>query len=759
MNENLTMDFRPPEEEQPIREFIEKAYLEYSMYVILDRALPNIGDGLKPVQRRIIYAMSELGLSAISKPKKSARTVGDVIGKYHPHGDSACYEAMVLMAQPFSYRYPLIDGQGNWGSTDDPKSFAAMRYTESRLTKYAKALLRELDQGTTEWAPNFDGTLSEPVILPARLPNVLLNGGMGIAVGMSTDIPPHNVREVINACVHLLEHPRADVDELCEHVKGPDYPTEAEIISTPEEIRETYATGTGSVRMRACYTKEDGELIVTALPYQVSGAKVLEQIAQQMRLKKLPMVQDLRDESDHENLVRIVISPRSNRVDTEALMSHLFATTDLERGYRINFNVIGTNKRPAVKNLRDLLREWLTFRIATVKRRLQWRLDKVKQRLHELDGLLIAYLNIDEVIEIIRTHESPKERLMEKFRLSEIQAEAILNLKLRNLSRLEEIKIQTEQQQLGEERKHLELTLKSDRRLKTLVKKELKSDAEEFGDERRSQLIAREAATAMDESSLVQSEPVTVVLSQQGWVRAAKGTDIDVEALNYRSGDAYQAHAAGRSNQSVSFIDSGGRCYALPAHSLPSARGQGEPLSSRFKLADGVRFIGVMMGEPDDRFLLAGDAGHGFVTKLGDMIAQNRLGKAVLSVPKGAQPMLPVKIRDLEGQRIVAIGSTGRMLVVPLQELPVLSKGRGNKILGIPGKKFAQGEESMRIVTLVGEKESITLSSGQRIKKMNAKEIEKYMGTRGRRGTKLPQGYRNITKVEVHPREIKDKTT
>lgn len=754
MNENLTMDFQETES-RPIQEFIEKAYLEYSMYVVLDRALPHIGDGLKPVQRRIIYAMSELGLSAISKPKKSARTVGDVIGKYHPHGDSACYEAMVLMAQPFSYRYPLIDGQGNWGSTDDPKSFAAMRYTESRLTRYAKALLQELDQGTAEWTPNFDGTLSEPVILPARLPNVLLNGGMGIAVGMSTDVPPHNVREIVDACVYLLEHPKATVEELCEHVKGPDYPTEAEIISTPEEIRDAYATGTGAVRMRACYAQEDGELIITALPYQVSGAKVLEQIAQQMQMKRLPMVQDLRDESDHENPVRIIVSPRSNRVDAEALMSHLFATTDLERSYRINFNVIGINNRPAVKNLRDLLREWLAFRTATVKRRLQWRLDKVKQRLHELDGLLVAHLNIDEVIAIIRTQEDPKKKLMEKFHLDEIQAEAILNLRLRNLSRLEEIKIRAEQQQLGEERKRLELTLRSDRRLKTLVKKELKSDAKEFGDERRSKLIFREAATAMDESSLVQSEPVTVVLSRQGWVRAAKGTDINAKELSYRSGDAYRAHAAGRSSQSVSFIDSAGRCYALPAHSLPSARGQGEPLSSRFKLADGVRFVGVMMGEPEDHFLLASNTGHGFVTKLGDVVARSRVGKAVLSVPKGAQPMLPVKVRDMERERIVAIGSTGRMLVVPLQELPVLSKGRGNKILGIPGKKFAQGEESMCIVTLVGERESITLHAGNRIKNMNAKEIEKYMGTRGKRGTKLSRGYCSVDDVKVHYRQDK----
>ena len=749
MSENLEMDF-DGSEKLPIQEFTEKAYLEYSMYVILDRALPNIGDGLKPVQRRIIYAMSELGLSAASKPKKSARTVGDVIGKYHPHGDSACYEAMVLMAQEFSYRYPLIDGQGNWGSTDDPKSFAAMRYTESRLTNYAKALLQELDQGTTEWAPNFDGTLNEPTILPARLPNVLLNGGMGIAVGMSTDIPPHNLNEVVNACVHLLDHPKATVTELCKHIKGPDYPCEAEITSSKKEIKDIYSTGTGSIRMRASFVKESGELIITALPYQASGAKVLEQIAQQMMAKKLPMVQDLRDESDHENPIRIVISPRSNRIDSDALMSHLFATTDLERNYRINLNVIGVDGRPQIKNLRDLLKEWLRFRTETVKRRLQWRLDKVQARLHILDGLLIAYLNIDEVIKIIRNEDDPKARLKKKFKLSEEQAEAILNLRLRNLAKLEEIKIKSEQKELGEERKGLELTLKSSQRLKTLIKRELKQDAADFGDKRRCKLIERDVASAIDESKLVPSEPITVVLSQKGWVRAAKGVELDARALNYKSGDSYQAHAAGKSNQLALFLDSKGRSYALPAHTLPSARGQGEPLSGRLKPADGAQFVGVMMGEMNDYCLISSSAGYGFVCKLEDMVTRNRGGKALLSVPKGAQALPQVKVRDLEEDWIVAIGSEGHMLVIPIKDLPILPKGKGNKIINIPSKKVSSGEESMRAITLVQDGESITLYSGKRTKKMKADEVDAYEGERGHRGLKLSRGFRSIEAIEVH---------
>jgi len=749
MSENLEMDFEGLES-LPIQEFAEKAYLEYSMYVILDRALPNIGDGLKPVQRRIVYAMSELGLSAGSKPKKSARTVGDVIGKYHPHGDSACYEAMVLMAQEFSYRYPLIDGQGNWGSTDDPKSFAAMRYTESRLTKYAKALLQELDQGTTEWAANFDGTLSEPIVLPARLPNVLLNGGMGIAVGMSTDIPPHNINEIISACVHLLDHPKATIRDLSKFIKGPDYPTEAEIISSTKEIYDAYKTGTGSIRMRSRFSNESGDIVITALPYQVSGARILEQIAQQMHAKKLPMVQDLRDESDHENPVRILISPRSSRIDMDEMMSHLFATTDLERNYRINLNVIGIDGRPKVKNLCDLLKEWLVFRKDTVKRRLQWRLDKVSSRLHELKGLLIAYLNIDEVIKIIRNEEDPKVNLIKNFKLSEHQAEAILNLRLRNLAKLEEIKIKAEQKELNEERKSLELTLKSDQRLKTLVKKELKQDAEEFGDERRSKLVQREAASAIDESELILSEPLTIILSHKGWVRAAKGFDVGPRSLNYKSGDYYQAHAAGKSNQLALFLDSRGRCYALPAHTLPSARGQGEPLSGRLKPADGAIFVGTMMGDKNDYFLISSSAGYGFVCKLEEMVTRNRAGKTLLSVPKGAEALAPVAVRDLEEDWIVAIGSEGHMLVIPLKDLPILPKGKGNKIINIPSKKVTAGEEKLRAIALVQDGESITLFSGKRTKKMHADEVDEFEGERGNRGLKLSRGFRNVDAIEVH---------
>ncbi len=749
MSENLEMDFEGLES-LPIQEFAEKAYLEYSMYVILDRALPNIGDGLKPVQRRIVYAMSELGLSAGSKPKKSARTVGDVIGKYHPHGDSACYEAMVLMAQEFSYRYPLIDGQGNWGSTDDPKSFAAMRYTESRLTKYAKALLQELDQGTTEWAANFDGTLSEPIVLPARLPNVLLNGGMGIAVGMSTDIPPHNINEIISACVHLLDHPKATIRDLSKFIKGPDYPTEAEIISSTKEIYDAYKTGTGSIRMRSRFSNESGDIVITALPYQVSGARILEQIAQQMHAKKLPMVQDLRDESDHENPVRILISPRSSRIDMDKMMSHLFATTDLERNYRINLNVIGIDGRPKVKNLCDLLKEWLVFRKDTVKRRLQWRLDKVSSRLHELKGLLIAYLNIDEVIKFIRNEEDPKVNLIKNFKLSEHQAEAILNLRLRNLAKLEEIKIKAEQKELNEERKSLELTLKSDQRLKTLVKKELKQDAEEFGDERRSKLVQRVAANAIDESELILSEPLTIILSHKGWVRAAKGFDVDPRSLNYKSGDYYQAHAAGKSNQLALFLDSRGRCYALPAHTLPSARGQGEPLSGRLKPADGAIFVGMMMGDKNDYFLISSSAGYGFVCKLEEMVTRNRAGKTLLSVPKGAEALAPVAVRDLEEDWIVAIGSEGHMLVIPLKDLPILPKGRGNKIINIPSKKVTAGEEKLRAIALVQDGESITLFSGKRTKKMHADEVDEFEGERGNRGLKLSRGFRNVDAIEAH---------
>ena len=745
MTDQSEIDFEGIEQ-QPLAEFTEKAYLDYSMYVILDRALPYIGDGLKPVQRRIVYAMSELGLSAASKHKKSARTVGDVLGKYHPHGDSACYEAMVLMAQPFSYRYPLVDGQGNWGSPDDPKSFAAMRYTESRLAPYAEVLLRELGQGTVSWVPNFDGSLQEPETLPARLPNVLLNGGTGIAVGMATDILPHNINEVASACIRLLEQPKSTLEDICEHIKGPDFPTEAEIITPRQEILEAYRSGHGNVRQRAVYEVEDGDIVITALPYQVSGNKVLEQMAQQMTAKKLPMVEDLRDESDHENPTRIVIVPRSNRVNKEELMNHLFATTDLERGYRINMNVIGINGRPQVKDLLSLMNEWIKFRSVTVRRRLQWRLDKVNKRLHILDGLLIAYLNIDEVIAIIRENDKPKPVLMKRFKISDEQAEAILELKLRHLAKLEEMKIRAEQDELSVERDSLEKILASARRLKTLIRKEIMDDAEKYGDERRSPIVERGAAQAMSETALISSEPITVVLSKKGWVRAAKGHDIDARKLNYKSGDEYQASAAGKSNQLAVFLDSSGRAYTLPAHKLPSARGQGDPLTSYFTLPAGAAFISVMIGSPEQLYLVCSNFGYGFVARLGDMHARTKTGKAVLNVGKQAQA-LPV--RELEADYIVAVTTEGHMLVTELSELPQMARGKGNKVINIPAARLKAGEETVTALTLIQDGEKLTVHSGKKYKVMKPAEVDSYYGERGRRGLKLPRGYRNVELLQV----------
>jgi topoisomerase-4 subunit A len=736
-------------EKLPLSEFTERAYLDYSMYVILDRALPFIGDGLKPVQRRIIYAMSELGLSATSKHKKSARTVGDVLGKFHPHGDSACYEAMVLMAQPFSYRYPLVDGQGNWGSPDDPKSFAAMRYTESRLTAYSEVLLSELGQGTVDWKPNFDGTLDEPEALPARLPNVLLNGGTGIAVGMATDILPHNLREVASACVRLLENPKATVEELCEHIQGPDFPTEAEIITSKNDILEIYQTGHGGIRQRACYEVEDGAVIITALPYQVSGNKILEQIAAQMIAKKLPMVEDLRDESDHENPTRLVIMPRSNRVNIEELMAHLFATTDLERSYRVNMNMIGINGRPQVKDLRMLLEEWLKFRTVTVRRRLQWRLDKVNSRLHILDALLIAFLNIDEVIAIIRENDKPKPVLMARFNITDIQAEAILELKLRHLAKLEEMKIRGEQSELEAERKQLEKILGSAVRLKTLIRNEIIADAEKYGDDRRSPIVARAAAQALDETALISSEAITVVLSSKGWVRSAKGHDIDPEKLNYKAGDEFMASASGKSNQMAVFFDSSGRAYTLPAHKLPSARGQGDPLSSYFTPTPGAHFIGVAIGNPDELYLLASNFGYGFVVRLGDMQANAKKGKAVLNVGKQALALAPVKIAQLATDQIAAVSSAGHMLVTPVAQLPQMAKGKGNKIINIPSNLLNSGSELVSVITVVPEGGKLVVHSGKKYKTMKASELQEFAGERGRRGLKLSQGYRVVDRLVV----------
>ena len=748
MSDNLELNYEGVEKE-PLSVFTEKAYLDYSMYVILDRALPHIGDGLKPVQRRIIYAMSELGLSASSKHKKSARTVGDVLGKFHPHGDSACYEAMVLMAQNFSYRYPLIDGQGNFGSPDDPKSFAAMRYTESRLSAFARVLLQELGQGTVDWIPNFDGTMQEPSLLPARLPHILLNGTTGIAVGMATDLPPHNLREIASACIRLLENSRTTLVELLEHVKGPDYPTEAEIITPEHELRSLYETGYGSVRMRAIYEREDGDIILTALPHQVSGAKVIEQIAQQMLAKKLPMVDDLRDESDHENPTRLVIVPRSNRVDVESLMGHLFATTDLEKSYRVNMNVIGTNGRPQVKNLKQILQEWITFRVSTVRRRLEWRLDKVDKRLHVLEGLLIAFLNLDEVIRIVRTENEPKTVLMKTFKISEIQAEAVLETKLRHLAKLEEMKIRAEQDELSQEKQGLEKLLGSERRIKTLIKNEILEDAEAYGDDRRSPIVSRDVAKALGETDLVPSESLTVVLSQRGWVRAAKGHDVDVEGLNYKSGDGFQMMAQGKSNQSVVFIDSFGRCYATVAHSLPSARGQGEPLTGRFKTAVGAEFISCTMGGDDDLYLLSTSHGYGFVCRFEDMMTRNKNGKALISISSGASLIPATAIVDIDNDNIVSITSEGYIGLLDIKSIPQLSKGKGNKIQGIPPKRLKSGEESVSFLACLSGKQKLVVHSGKKYKTMPLAELEEYRIERGKRGRKLPRGYQNVTAIGI----------
>ncbi|MBU9827885.1 DNA topoisomerase IV subunit A [Rahnella aquatilis] len=728
--------------------FTENAYLNYSMYVIMDRALPFIGDGLKPVQRRIIYAMSELGLSNNAKFKKSARTVGDVLGKYHPHGDSACYEAMVLMAQPFSYRYPLVDGQGNWGAPDDPKSFAAMRYTESRLSKYAEVLLRELGQGTVDYVPNFDGTMQEPKMLPARLPNILLNGTTGIAVGMATDIPPHNIREVAAAAVALLEKPNSSLEDLLEFVQGPDFPTEAEIITPRHEIRKMYESGKGSVRMRAVWHKEDGSAVITALPHQVSGAKVLEQIASQMRAKKLPMVEDLRDESDHENPTRLVVVPRSNRIDLDQVMNHLFATTDLERSYRINMNMIGLDHRPQVKGLVEILKEWLDYRRDTVRRRLNFRLDKVLKRLHILEGLLIAFLNIDEVIHIIRTEDEPKPVLMQRFELSDTQAEAILELKLRHLAKLEETKIRGEQDELAKERDQLQALLASERKLSTLIRKEIQADAEAFGDERRSPITEREEARAMSEHDFIPSEPVTIVLSESGWVRSAKGHDIDASGLSYKAGDSFRAAAKGKSNQPVVFMDSTGRSYALDPTTLPSARGQGEPLTGKLTPPPGATIEHVLMAADDQKLLMASDAGYGFVCTFNDLVARNRAGKAMITLPDNAKAFPPMELHGDEDM-LLSITAAGRMLLFPVADLPQLSKGKGNKIVSIPAAQAASGEDKLAWLLVLPPQTSVTLHVGKRKLVLRPEDLQKFRAERGRKGTLLPRGLQRIDRVEV----------
>jgi topoisomerase-4 subunit A len=735
-------------EQVPLPEFVKPAYLNYAMYVIMDRALPFVGDGLKPVQRRIVFAMSELGLKATSKHKKSARTVGDVLGKYHPHGDSACYEAMVLMAQPFSYRYPLIDGQGNWGSPDNPKDFAAMRYTEARLSGYAEMLLAEVGMGTTDWVPNFDGTLEEPVALPARLPNILLNGATGIAVGMTTEILPHNVREVVGALIHLIDHPRASVEDLCAHIPGPDFPGGAEIINPRQELLEAYRRGQGSIRMRAACEFENGDILVTALPYQVSPAKIIEQIAALMQARKLPMVADIRDESDHEDPIRLRIIPRSGRVDKGVLLSHLMATTELEKTCRLNLNVIGLNRKPQTLGLAELLTQWLEFRKQTVLKRLTHRLAKITERLHVLEGLLVVYLHIDEVIRIIRKSDEPKQALMRRFRLSEVQVEAILQIRLRQLARLEEIKLESEKGALEAEKKTIDGILSSERKLKGLIKKELLADAETFGDERRTRMVEREEAQAIKEKDLAPAEPLTVVLSASGWVRAAKGHEIDPQSLGYKPGDSFLSASRGRSNQFAIFMDSTGRTYSVEAHRLPSARGQGEPMTARFALPPGSHFIAVLIGPEDQHCLLASDFGYGFVTRLGNLQSKNQKGKAMLAVPPGATALAPIATADPERLRLAALTTAGYLLVIELKELPLLPKGKGNKIIQIPRKKLLSREEVIAQLVVFDAADSLLIRSGKRTYRLTPELVKTYIAERGRRGRKLPRGFRSVDRIE-----------
>jgi len=738
-------------ERQSVGLYSERAYLDYSMYVILDRALPFIGDGLKPVQRRIIYAMSELGLKSTAKFKKSARTVGDVLGKFHPHGDSACYEAMVLMAQPFSYRYPFIDGQGNWGAQDDPKSFAAMRYTESKLSPYADLLLSEINLGTVNWNDNFDGTIQEPQQLPSQIPNLLLNGTSGIAVGMATDVPPHNLIEVLTACIQLLERPSTDLDSLLKILPAPDYPTNAYIVSTKNELYQMYETGNGSVKMRASYIKEDGEIIIEALPYQTSGAKVVAQIATQMRSKKLPLVDDLRDESDHENPTRIVIVPRSNRVDCEQLMLHLFATTDLEKSYRVNMNVIGLDGKPQVKPLIPLLKEWLQFRTQVVVNRLQFRLNKILERLHILEGLLVAYLNIDEVIAIIRREEKPKPVLIKRFKLSEIQTEAILELKLRHLAKLEEIKIKSEEESLGKEQKTIELLLSSETRLKTFIKKELRVIVEEFGDKRRCQITSDvPTAQAFNDQDMIPAENVTVVLSERGWVKAAKGHEIDPVSLNYKAGDAYLQDSKGKSNKMAFFIDSTGRSYTLLASSLPSARGQGEPLTGRLTPPIGAEFIDVVMGDDEQLVLLASDAGYGFISNLGNLHSKTKSGRNAITLPNKSKVMKIVLVEDLESQYVAVATNRGRLLIFPIAELPLLLKGKGNKLIQIPATDLTERKEFITGLCALNETQKLRVYYGKRKPIYKSEDWINFLSHRARRGKELRPGYvTNIKYIEA----------
>ena len=726
-----------------VAEFTENAYLNYAMYVIMDRALPHVADGLKPVQRRIVYAMSELGLKNTAKPKKSARTIGDVIGKYHPHGDSACYEAMVLMSQPFSYRYPLISGQGNFGSPDDPKSFAAMRYTEAKLSAYANTLLNELGQGTVDWQDNFDGTLQEPVTLPARLPNILLNGTTGIAVGMATDIPPHNLSEVVKGCIALLKKPTMTEKELAKYIPAPDLPTKAEIITSPEDLLQLYTTGRGSYKMRATYHVDDKEknlVIIDALPYQISGNKIIEQIANLINAKKLPWVTDIHDESDHQNACRIVLELRSSRVDIEPMMSHLFASTDLESNYRVNLNMIGTNGKPQVKSLLTILTEWLSVRRDTVTRRLQYRLDKIEQRLHILAGLLIAYLHIDEVIRIIREEDDPKAELMTRYDLTEIQANAILDIRLRQLARLEEIELKREQSDLELEKAQIEAYLNNPDKLTGLMIEELTADMKEHGDKRQSPIVERTEATALKETDLAPSEPVTVIVSKSGWIRSAKGHDVDAANMNYRSGDAYLAHAQGKSNEKVYLMDNTGRSYRLDAHTLPSARGQGEPLTSLLKPTGGASFVNVLMGQDDSKLIMASSQGYGFINTFADLDTNQKAGKNVINFDDACR-LITHQIGE-QDTLVGVVSSAGHLLVYPLTELPMMKKGKGNKLIDL------KDGDSVVAITTFAEGDSLSLDSGKRTLTLKPMDIANFMGTRGRRGALLPKGFQKVSGVQ-----------
>ena len=728
-------------ENRSVAEFTEQAYLNYAMYVIMDRALPHISDGLKPVQRRIVYAMSELGLKPTGKPKKSARTVGDVLGKYHPHGDSACYEAMVLMAQPFSYRYPFIEGQGNWGSPDDPKSFAAMRYTEAKLSHYSEVLLSELGQGTCDWQDNFDGSMKEPINLPARVPNILMNGTTGIAVGMATDIPPHNLREVIKGTIALIRNPNLTDEKVAEFIPAPDLPTQAEIVTSPEDLLKIQITGRGSYKVRAVYTIEKNEIVITDLPYQVSGAKVITQIADQMQAKKLPWVSDLRDESDHKNPTRLVVVLRSNRIDAEAVMSHLFATTDLESSYRVNMNMIGADGRPQVKSIRRILLEWIEIRKNTVTRRLQYHLNKIEKRLHILAGLLIAYLDLDKVIQIIREEDHPKAKLITHFGIDEIQAEAILELKLRHLAKLEEMEIRREQDELEGKAAIIREQLANPDSLKNLIIGELKDAAKKFGDARRSPIVQRAEASAMSEQDLMPADPVTVVLSEAGWIRCAKGHEVDAENLNFRAGDQYLSHAQGKSNQRVYVLDDTGRSYALAIHSLPSARGLGEPLSSKLSAANGVPFIQVFIADDENEVLALSSAGFGFKTQAKHLDTNAKAGKAFLTVGAEAKAF-PLSVIE-QNTHLAVLSSVGRLLILDLSELPILNKGKGNKLI-----QLEDGDQIIS-VSLLNLDETIQVIAGQQHIKLKGDDLQKYVGKRASKGQLLPRGYQKANKLLV----------